>query len=219
LKSASQQTFNQAIPALKIYAILDLGYVSVENVATAATELCHGGAQLLQLRAKKHSEEEILQVAQTVRPICARHGIPFIVNDYPRVAAIVNADGVHLGQDDGNLADARRNAGNCSLVGRSTHSIKQAQKAQDEGADYIGFGPLHATGTKPGRPEIGLQDIAETHRHLSIPVYCIGGINLQNLAAVVSAGAENVVIVSDLLQSNDIPSYIKRARAILAGTN
>ena len=204
---------------MKIYAILDLGYVSVEALATAATDLCTGGAQLLQLRAKNHTEEQILQMAQEVRPICAGHGIPFIVNDHPRVAAMVNADGIHLGQDDGNLADARRDAGNCRLVGRSTHSIRQAQQAQDEGADYIGFGPLHATATKPGRPAIGLQDIAETHRHVSIPVYCIGGINLQNLATVVAAGAENVVIVSDLLQSNDIPSYIKRARSILAGKN
>lgn len=158
-------------------------------------------------------------MAQTVRPICARHGIPFIVNDYPRVAAMVNADGIHLGQDDGNLADARRNAGNCSMVGRSTHSIRQAKEAQDEGADYIGFGPLHATATKPGRPAIGLQDIAEVHHHVSIPVYCIGGINLQNLASVVCAGAENVVIVSDLLQNSDIPSYLKRAKSILAGKN
>jgi thiamine-phosphate pyrophosphorylase len=132
---------------------------------------------------------------------------------------MVNADGIHLGQDDGDLANARRDAGNCSLVGRSTHSIEQAENAQAEGADYIGFGPLHATATKPGRPAIGLQDIAEVCRRVSIPVYCIGGINMQNLAAVSTAGAENAVIVSDLLQSNDIPSYIQRARNILAGTN
>ncbi len=204
---------------MKIYAILDLGYVPEESLTSIATDLCDGGAQLLQLRAKNHTEKQILQMAQIVRPICARHGIPFIVNDYPRVAAMVNADGIHLGQDDGNLDDARRDAGNCSLVGRSTHSIRQAQKAQDEGADYIGFGPLHATATKPGRSAIGLQDIAEAHRHVSIPVYCIGGINLQNLDTVVCAGAKNVVIVSDLLQSNDIPSYIKRAKSILTTKN
>ena len=204
---------------MKIYAILDLGYLSEENLTTVTTDLCNGGTQLLQLRAKNHSEKEILQMAQTIRPICARHGIPFIVNDYPHVAAMVNADGIHLGQDDGNLADARRDAGNCSLVGRSTHSLRQAKEAQDEGADYIGFGPLHATATKPGRPAIGLQDVAEVCRRVSIPVYCIGGINLQNLASVVCAGAENVVIVSDLLQSNDIPSYLKRARSMLTGKN
>jgi thiamine-phosphate pyrophosphorylase len=204
---------------LKIYAILDLGYLSVESLASTATELCAGGAQLLQLRAKKHTEEEILQMAKAVQPICAGHGVPFIVNDYPRVAAMTNADGIHLGQDDGNLADARRDAGNCRLAGRSTHSIQQAEKARDEGADYIGFGPLYATATKPGRLAIGLGDVAEVQRRLSIPVYCIGGIDLQNLAEVVSAGAENVVIVSSLLQSNDITSYIKSADRILTGTN
>lgn len=204
---------------MKIYAILDLGYVSVENITGVATELCAGGVDLLQLRAKNHTDDEILQMAKIARPICTKHGIPFIVNDYPHVAAMVNADGIHLGQDDGDLANARRDAGNCSLVGRSTHSIEQAEKAQAEGADYIGFGPLHATATKPGRPAIGLQDIAEVYRRVSIPVYCIGGINLQNLAAVTAAGAENAVIVSDLLQSHDISSYIQRARNILAGTN
>ena len=185
----------------------------MESLASTATKLCAGGAQLLQLRAKKHTEEEILQMAKAVQPICAGHGVPFIVND------MTNADGIHLGQEDGNLADARRDAGNCRLAGRSTHSIRQAEKARDEGADYIGFGPLYATATKPGRPAIGLGDIAEVQRRLSIPVYCIGGINLQNLAEVVSAGAENVVIVSSLLQSNDITSYIKSADRILSGTN
>lgn len=204
---------------MKIYAILDLGYVPVENITGVATELCSGGADLLQLRAKNHTVDQIRQLATTVRPICTEHGIPFIINDYPHVAAMVNADGIHLGQDDGDLANARRDAGNCSLVGRSTHSIEQAEKAQAEGADYIGFGPLHATATKPGRPAIGLQDIAEVHRRVSIPVYCIGGINMQNLAAVTAAGGKNAVIVSDLLQSHDISSYIQRARNILTGTN
>lgn len=204
---------------MKIYAILDLGYASLENLVSTATDICAGGAQFLQLRAKKHTEEEILQMARTVRPICARHNVPFIVNDYPRVAAKVNADGIHLGQEDGDLEEARRQAGNCKLAGRSTHSIQQAENALAEGADYIGFGPLHATATKPGRPAIGLGDIAEVRHRLSIPVFCIGGINIQNLAEVVSAGAENVVIVSDLLRSQDIPSYIQRATKILRGAS
>ena len=200
---------------MKIYAILDLGYVSSENLEAKAADICAGGVEFLQLRAKHHTEEEILQMARSVQPICASHGVPFIVNDYPRVAAEVKADGIHLGQNDGNLEEARQEAGNCRFAGRSTHSFQQAENAIAEGADYIGFGPLHATATKPGRPAIGLSEIAKVRQQLSIPVFCIGGINIGNLAKVVAAGAENVVIVSDLLRNSDIPSYIKRVRKIL----
>jgi thiamine-phosphate pyrophosphorylase len=199
-----------------LYAILDLGYVDRDDIVAIAEELCSGGADILQLRAKAHPEAEILTLAREVRPVCADHGVPFIVNDFPEIAATVGADGVHIGQDDGDLADARRRAGGCRIVGRSTHSLAQAEAALAEGADYIGFGPLHATATKPGRPAIGLGDIEEAHRRVAqIPIYCIGGITLENLPAVVAAGARNVVIVSDLLQSGDIPSYIRRAKALL----
>ena len=186
---------------MKIYAILDLGYVSVENVATAATELCHGGAQLLQLRAKKHSEEEILQVAQTVRPICARHDIPFIVNDYPEIALEVGADGVHIGQDDGSLADVRELVGEGMIVGRSTHSAEQAKDALLEGFDYIGFGPLFPTPTKVGRPGIGMENVRLVQSTVGqeIPVFCIGGIRRDNLEHVQRAGAQRVVVVSDVI--------------------
>ncbi len=201
----------------QLYAILDLGYVSRAAVAATAHELCAGGVDLLQLRAKDHTADAILGMAREARPICADHGVPFIVNDFPEIAAEVGADGVHIGQDDGSIADARIRSG-CRLIGRSTHSLAQAEAALDEGADHIGFGPLHATATKPGRPAIGLGDIAEAQRRVggAIPIYCIGGITLDTLPAVRAAGAENVVIVSDLLQSGDIAAYIRRAKALLA---
>ncbi len=143
---------------------MDLGYVARENIVAVTEDLCAGGADILQLRAKGHGEAEILEMAREVRAVCANHRVPFIVNDFPEIAAAVKADGVHIGQDDGDLDDARRRAGDCQIVGRSTHSLAQAEAAQAEGANYIGFGPLHATATKPGRPAIGLDDIAEAHR-------------------------------------------------------
>lgn len=209
-------TVDKGIAGGRLYAIVDLGYVSPEAIAGTAEQLCVGGADVIQLRAKGFDPDAILTMARLVAPACREHGVPFIVNDYPEIAAAAGADGVHIGQGDGNVDEARERAGGCRIVGRSTHSLQQAVAAGAEGADYIGFGPLHATATKPGRPPIGLDDIAEAHRLLSIPIYCIGGITLRNLADVTAAGAKNVVIVSDLLQTEDIPSYVARVKRALA---
>ena len=105
-------------------------------------------------------------------------------------------------------------AGNCKIVGRSTHSLEQARDAHREGANYIGFGPLYPTATKPGRPAIGLNEIARVHNEIPLPIFCIGGISEQTLPEVLNAGAENVVIVSNLLQSEDIKSYVSRIKSI-----
>jgi len=210
---------------LSVYAILDLGYVAREDIVATAESLCAGGAAMLQLRAKGHDEGAVLEMARAIRPICSTSDVPFIVNDFPEIAAATDADGVHIGQDDGSIDDARQRAGDCRIVGRyrivgrSTHSLAQAIAAEAEGADYIGFGPLHATATKPGRPAIGLDDIREVHRRVSIPIYCIGGITLKNLPTVTAAGAKNVVIVSELLQSDDIAAYIRRAQRQLPTEN
>ena len=153
-------------------------------------------------------------MAKIVKPICFKYEVPFIINDYPEIASEVSADGVHIGQNDGELDEARALAGNCKIVGRSTHSLEQARDAHKEGANYIGFGPLYPTATKPGRPAIGLNEIARVHNEVPLPIFCIGGITEQTLPEVLNAGAENVVIVSNLLQSEDIKSYVSRIKSI-----
>ena len=190
----------------KLYAILDLGYVSEENAARAAQDLLAGGADLLQLRAKGHDPATIRRVARTLIPLCRAAGVPFILNDHPQLAAELEADGVHIGQDDGSLADARAIVGPGKIIGRSTHSLDQARAALAEGFDYIGFGPLFPTPTKLGRPGIGLENIAAMEREVGsrIPAFCIGGIKRSNLAQVLAAGARRVVIVSDLLTAEDV---------------
>jgi len=193
-------------PDPKLYAILDLGYVSEENAARVTGELLAGGADLLQLRAKGHDQATIRRVAESLIPLCRDAGVPFILNDYPALAAELGADGVHIGQDDGSLADARAIVGADMIVGRSTHSLDQARAALAEGFDYIGFGPLFPTPTKLGRPGIGLENIAAMEREVGskIPAFCIGGIKRGNLAEVLTAGARRVVIVSDLLTADDV---------------
>ena len=203
-----------------LYAILDLGYVIPENAAQVTADLLEGGADLLQLRAKKHEAATIRRVAETLIPLCRAANVPFILNDFPALAAELGADGVHIGQDDGPLAEARGILGPGKIIGRSTHSPDQARAALAEGFDYIGFGPLFPTLTKAGRPAIGLQDIAAMEREVGshIPVFCIGGIKRANLAGVMAAGARRVVIVSDLLTAPDVGAATREARGFLLGT-
>ena len=177
--------------------------------------LVRGGIDLIQLRAKNLSAEEIEKLAWELHSITTRHGVPLIINDHPEIARSVRAEGVHLGQDDMSIADARKIVGADCAVGKSTHSLDQAIHAFYEGADYIGFGPLFATPTKPDYQPIGLGEIYKVHDAVRIPIFCIGGINLDNLPKVIQAGAQRVVIVSGLLQATDTASYARAAKQLL----
>jgi thiamine-phosphate pyrophosphorylase len=203
----------------RLYGIIDLGYVDAARLERVAEQLCAGGVDLLQLRAKNASDLEIEAMASRISPITAAAGVPLIINDFAELVPSVGAQGAHVGQDDLPVADARWRAGRAlageaplPLIGKSTHSVAQAVAAAAEGADYIGFGPLYATATKPGRPAIGLNDIRKVHALVTIPIFCIGGIKLSGLDAVLAAGARRVVIVSDLLLAPDIPAYCRAVR-------
>lgn len=197
----------------QLYAIVDLGYVKPENAVAAAKALLAGGADILQLRAKGHALEDIERLARQILPLCREAAVPFVVNDYPEIAARIGSDGVHIGQDDGSLANVRAIVGESMIVGRSTHSPEQAKAAFEEGFDYIGFGPLFPTPTKLGRPGIGIENIPSVQAEVGrkIPVFCIGGIKRANLSEVIAAGAKNVVIVSDLLTEEDVEMATREA--------
>ena len=199
----------------RLYGILDLGYVEIGDARRIAEALVAGGVDLLQLRAKNHSAAEIEKLAVELRPVLSERSVPLIINDHSEIARNVQADGVHLGQNDLLIAEARKIVGPECAVGKSTHSIDQAIRAFYEGADYIGFGPIFATPTKPDYPPIGLDDIARVHDSVHIPIFCIGGIKLDNLAKVIEAGARRVVIVSGLLQAKDIVAYGRSVKEFL----
>ena len=202
----------------QLYGILDLGYVSAEEAPYMAALLIRSGVDILQLRAKGHSPTEVEKIGRPITVFAQEAGVPLIINDFPEVAASIGADGVHVGQDDMPVADVRRLIGPDKIVGKSTHSLEQATAAVAEGADYIGFGPLFATPTKPGRPAIGTEEIAAVHDLVtSIPIFCIGGVKLENLPGLVEAGARRVVIVSGILQAEVPQDYIRGVKEILAG--
>jgi len=177
--------------------------------------MIEGGVDILQLRAKNYAPPQIMSLAADLHRITSAAGIPLVINDYPEIARTVGAEGAHVGQDDLSTAEAREIAGGNCFVGKSTHSLEQAKRAADEGADYLGFGPLFATPTKPDYVPIGLADIRAVHAAVTVPIFCIGGIKLENLREVISAGAERAVIVSGLLQAADVAEYARAAKVLL----
>jgi thiamine-phosphate pyrophosphorylase len=198
-----------------IYGIVDLGYVKPDAVTEITKKLVRGGIDLLQLRAKGVPTDEVRRIAQVMVAITQPAGVPFILNDYPQLLADVPAEGCHLGQQDGSIADARQVAGRPIIIGRSTHSIEQAITAEKEGADYIGYGPLFPTPTKPDAVAVGLSGLRKLHAQVRIPIFCIGGIKENNLRKVTEAGAERVCIVSDLLTAPDPYAKVRAVKADL----
>lgn len=199
------KSMKRVLATCRLYGIVDMGYVDAAQVSAATEALIDGGVRIIQLRAKGVELPIVKELGGQMQSICRARQTIFVLNDYPELAAELGADAVHVGQDGGPLAEVRRIVGPGVLVGRSTHSPEQALTAKAEGADYIGFGPLFPTGTKPGRPSIGLHDIAAVQAAVGeMPMFCIGGINGRTLPQVLAAGAERVVIVSWLLQQADI---------------
>lgn len=154
-----------------------------------------GGADVIQWRDKTAPDGEFLQVARVLERVTHQAGALFIVNDRVAVALRVRADGVHVGHEDLPVPDVRALAGRRLLVGRSTHSLDEARQAEADGADYIGVGPLFSTPTKPGYPATGLGLVRQVAPAIRTPWFAIGGIDLGNLALVLSAGAARVAVV------------------------
>ena len=177
--------------------------------------MIEGDVDLIQLRGKRQSITELVDLASELHKITCRSSIPLIVNDHAEIARKVPVEGVHVGQKDDSISLAREKAGRAIIVGKSTHNLAQAAAAQREGADYIGFGPIFATPTKPDYEPIGLQDIKQLHVDVQLPIFCIGGIKIDNLEQVIAAGARRVAIVSGLLKASNIVEYARACKKLL----
>ena len=205
-----------ALSECRLYGIIDLGYVERRDAARIVEQMVEGGVDLIQLRGKNKSIRELVELSAELHELTATSSTPLIVNDHAEIARRVPVDGVHVGQDDDAIQLARQKVGREILVGKSTHSLEQARAAQEEDADYIGFGPIFATPTKPDYTPIGLEDIRRVHEEVSLPIFCIGGINIDNLQSVIDAGAKRVVMVSALLKAHSIVDYARCATDMLA---
>lgn len=169
-----------------------------------AEQAIKGGARIIQLREKRRSKKEIYHIALDLRKVTKDAGATFIVNDYLDIAMAVDADGVHLGQEDLSIDVARRIWTKGKIIGLSTHNLSEVIEAAKTGADYIAIGPIYETKTKEVRPPIGSGTIKMARAKVEVPLIAIGGINLENVSEVIRARADGVAIVSAIAGSEDI---------------
>lgn len=194
----------------RLYTIADtLGRPELSFVELAK-KICAGGAHLLQLRVKELPTREFLAIAHEVRSICQRTGCLLIINDRADIALAVDADGVHVGQEDLPLEAARKVLGSGKLIGVSTHDPAQAVAAERGGADYIGFGPVFGTHTKAtGYSARGLDQLREIRALVRLPIVAIGGVTADRAAATLAAGADAVAMISDVVLARDVTGKVR----------
>jgi thiamine-phosphate pyrophosphorylase len=192
-------------------------YLVCDERSDAFLRSClRGGVDIVQLRMKDGDAERVGDAARRYRRVCDEAGALLIVNDRPEVALAAGADGVHLGQDDMAVTDARAIVGEDRLIGLSTHSAEQVEAAMRADIDYIGVGPVHSTPTKPGRPAVGLELVRYAAAHSALPFFAIGGIDAANVSAVAAAGARRVAIARALTEADDPGSSARALKARLS---
>jgi thiamine-phosphate pyrophosphorylase len=187
-----------------------------QDPVALARILLEAGARILQLRLKDVGSRDFLAAARAIVALCRAHGALLIVNDRADIAKLAGADGVHVGQDDLPLADARAIVGADAIVGISTHSVEQARSAAAGGADYIGFGAIYSGGLKQVANAQGLGRLRAVRAAVSLPIVAIGGITEATMPEVLAAGADAAAIITDVVCAGDIPAKV---RALLAITS
>ncbi|MBI3849352.1 MAG: thiamine phosphate synthase [Verrucomicrobia bacterium] len=205
----------------RLYAFVDTAYLRGRSPELVARELCEGGADLIQLRAKQSSLDEIRHMAEAILPVTRAAGVGLVINDHLEIAREVGAELCHLGQEDffdaGFTNVSQLSTSNSQLrVGLSTHAPEQARRALAAGADYLAIGPVFATGTKPTARAVTLKYVRWAAANVQIPWFAIGGIKLSNLDDVLAAGAKRVCVVSAILNAPDVTKTCAEFRRRLA---
>jgi thiamine-phosphate pyrophosphorylase len=211
----------------RLYAFVDTAYFHGRAPAVFAQQLCDGGADLIQLRAKKSTPDEIRRMAEAILPVTRRANVGLVINDHPDIARETGAEFCHLGQEDffdagfknvsqlstlnpsasagsSGATAPKQSEGGPLKIGLSTHTPEQAQRALDAGPDYIAIGPVYSTRTKPMAKPVTLEYVRWAAANVTIPWFAIGGINLQRLDEVLAAGARRICVVSAILNAKDV---------------
>jgi thiamine-phosphate pyrophosphorylase len=192
----------------RLYAFVDTAYLHGRAPELVARQLCEGGADLIQLRAKNSPIEEVRRMAEAILPITRAANVGLVINDYLEIARELGAEFCHLGQEDffdsGHQHVDELKIGWNTPIGLSTHAPEQARRAVVAGADYVAIGPIYATGTKPAAKPVTLDYVRWAAENVRVPWFAIGGINLQNLDEVLAAGARRICVVSAILNAPEV---------------
>ena len=189
---------------LRLYAVTDRSWVGIQTLLEQIESSLLGGTTLVQLREKDLSDCEFIQEAISVKRLCERFGVPLLINDNVNVALRSGADGVHLGQDDLPLQEARKMLGPNKIIGISTHTVEEAMEAEQGGADYVGVGSVFATQTKLDANVLSIDYIREICQAVNIPVVAIGGIKKENMDVLRNTGVAGIAVVSAIFGQPDI---------------
>ena len=205
----------------RLYAFVDSAYLNGREPAELARQLCDGGADLIQLRVKDWPNDRLRETAETLLPITQAANVGLVVNDHWKIAGEIGADICHLGQEDffelGFTSVADLEPPNPKLkLGLSTHAPEQAERAIKTGADYLAFGPVYATPTKPGRSAVTLDYVRWAAMYADRPWFVIGGITLKNIEDVLEAGARRICVVSEILNAPDVTRACQQFRERIA---
>lgn len=187
-----------------LYAVTDRSWLKGKTLAEEVEEAIIGGATFIQLREKNLNFGDFLNEAIEIRRICNKYKIPFVIDDNVEIALKSGADGVHLGQNDMSISEARNILGNNKIIGATARTVEQAVKAEQEGADYIGSGAVFATSTKSDTVPLSYENLCKICSSVEIPVVAIGGINIANIRNLKGSGISGVAVVSSIFKSDDV---------------
>ena len=201
--------------SLRLYAVTDRAWVGRQSLYEQVEAALRGGVTCVQLREKDLDAEAFLEEAKQIRALCHSYQVPFIINDNVDIALAVGADGVHVGQDDMSVADVRRRVGDAMMIGVSAHSVEEALRAQEGGADYLGVGAMFTTATKTNVSETSGETLREICQTVQIPVVAIGGISEQNMLQLAGLGMDGVALVSAIFAADDIEAACRRLDALV----
>lgn len=200
----------------RLYTFVDSAYLRGREPSDLCEQLCAGGSDIVQLRAKDWASEKIEAIALELLPITRRHGVNLVINDHPEIARRIGADFCHLGQEDFFDAGHSHTSAFAGLqLGLSTHSPEQARRALAANPAYIAIGPVYATGTKPAAKPVTLEYVRWAAKNITMPWFAIGGINLATLPEVLAAGAARICVVSAILNAEDVAAECRKFRKVL----
>lgn len=187
-----------------LYGITDRSWLNGRTLSEVVKESLEGGVTILQIREKDIDEKNFLEEAKEIKKICEKFNVPLIINDNVAIAKMVDADGVHLGQDDMDIEEARKILGPEKIIGITAKTIEQAKEAQMKGADYLGSGAIYTSGTKQNAKRLTVEDLKAICASVEIPVVAIGGLTYDNIDVLKDSGISGIAVVSAIYASTDI---------------